>query len=110
MRSLLLRLLLAGCGPLVTPVKPVVPSDVVAPVAHFEAPSASEALARLAERCEKSSSRYATVELAGTLSEMVSDGCPEDYTERVRRAVPAIGAKPARDLNPNEISSLRGVR
>lgn len=100
--------LAVGCGPLV--VMPDKKPDVVEPSEKFDAAEASAALARLAERCGKNNSRFATVEIAGTLTEMAVDGMPEDYAERVRKAVPSIGSKPARDLDASEIEALRGVR
>lgn len=100
--------LAVGCGPLVT--MPDKKPNVVEPSKKFDAAEASATLARIAERCGKNNSRFATVEIAGTLSEMIVDGLPEDYAERVRKAVPSIGGKPARDLDASEIETLRGVR
>lgn len=92
------------------PVDPEKPSVRPAPIERFDRAACSEALARLAERCAKSEARRATVELDGTLSELQADGVEYDYLQRVRVAVPSIGAKPARDLDASEIEKLRSVR
>lgn len=107
---LALLLFVAGCridfgGDTTKPVDPV-----VVPVDKLDRAACSEALARLAERCAKSEPRRATVELDGTLNELKADGVEYDYLQRVRVAVPSIGAKPARDLDASEIEKLRGVR
>ena len=111
---LALVVLLSGCELTRLPVDPHLPPVPVNPdvdvVTKFDRAASSEALARLAERCDKSSARRATVELDGTLTEMGADGAPADYLARVRVAVPSIGSNPARDLDATEIETLRGVR
>ena len=104
---MLAMLLLCGCELTRRPVDPVEP--VVVEQA-FDRAACSDALARLAERCLKSEARRASMELDGTLTELVRDGAPSDYIARVRVAVPGIGGKPARDLDVSEIAGLRGVR
>lgn len=113
----LLILAVVGCNGidlgLVKPVNPVDPSkpDPAKPVtSEFDPAAASEALARLAERCGKSESRQATQELHGTLNELVTDGVDPAYRDKVLQAVPAIGVKPFRDLKPDELAALRGVK
>ena len=114
MNALALIILLCGCELTRLPVDPhlpPVPDDHDTQIIiTFDRAAASEALSRLAERCDKSAARRATVELDGTLTEMVLDGAPADYAERVRVAVPSIGSNPARDLDASEIETLRGVR
>ena len=100
-------LLISGCKIDFGPPTPVPDNPVVETINYAEM---SDALARLAERCGKSNSRYATQELAGVLSELSSDGVDTSYGDRVKLAVPSIGSKPARDLDASEIEALRGVR
>ena len=88
----------------------VIPATDAAAAKAFNAADCSDALARLAERCGTSATRRATMELDGTLTELVADGVPAEYAARVRAAVPAIGAKAARDLTAAEVATLRAVR
>jgi hypothetical protein len=70
----------------------------------------SESLANLALRAGKSEIRKSSVELNATLNELVADGVPVEYADKVRAAVPAIGKNPPRDLTPEEIDTLKKVR
>lgn len=70
----------------------------------------SESLANLALRAGKSEIRKSSVELNATLNELVTDGVPTEYADKVRAAVPAIGKNPPRDLTPEEIDTLKKVR
>lgn len=70
----------------------------------------SSPLANLAMRCNKSEIRKGSSEIDGTLNELVADGVSPNYASRVREAVPAIGKRPARDLTPEEIETLRKVK
>ncbi len=76
----------------------------------FDSASCSNALAELvAVPCDENDSRFATDELDGVLTILERDG-HGDYVQRVRKAVPAIGGKEARDLTDDEMKALRGVK
>lgn len=90
--------------------KPEVDSKPLSPVVSFDPVHCSQALAELvAVPCDENDSRFATEELDGVLTILERDG-HGDYAERVRKAVPAIGGKTARDLTDDELSTLRGVK
>lgn len=82
---------------------------------NFDPVAQSQALARLATRQAASASVHdGTRRLHGVLNELVSDGVPQAYVDSIRKAVPAIKPptkdSPPRNLTPDEISALRGVK
>lgn len=107
-------LLVMGCkinldGPVKPdPAKPK--PDPIVVDAKLDTAKLSESLANLALRAGKSEIRKSSVELNATLNELVADGVPAEYVDKVRSAVPAIGKNPPRDLTPEEIDTLKKVR
>jgi hypothetical protein len=118
-----LMLAMAGCWHPPHPQVEDVKTDPAKPVivvekdidSQFDPVKQSQALARLAARQAASASVHdGTRRLSGVLNELVADGVPQSYVDSIRAAVPAIKPPtkddPARNLTPDEIQKLRGVR
>lgn len=110
-KLLLVSVLLLAVGCKVnfdSPAKPVKPDHIVVH-AELNALKLSESLANLALRASKSEIRKSSAELDATLNELVADGVPIEYANKVRESIPAIGKNPPRDLTPEEIDTLKKV-
>lgn len=95
-----------GCNAVSTwPVDDPVDTNQIA----FDAAACAEALARQAELANESPAFKASEVLDGILTQGAECGIPADFAGRVRKACPAIGAKPA-DISKDQVDAIRGVR
>ena len=94
--------------PPVDPEKPVVDDTKPKPVSTTA--EWSSAVAKEAEVANASPAFSASEVVDGVLKFAVQDGMPKQIADSIRAAVPAIGASPARDLTPDEVEKIRGVK
>ena len=109
MTKLIPILLILLCGCVLEPTRektgPQTPAS-----STWDAATAAAAIAHQAELANESPAFKASEVLDGLLNQGVECGVPKDFADKVRKACPAIGAKPATDISADQVNAIRGVR
>lgn len=81
------------------------------PPASFNAAAAIDELVKQAEESNDSIAEEASEYVGGVIDIAVKRGdMPKEFADKIKAAVPAIGAMPARDLTVDEVSKIRALK